>query len=211
IHEPYRSLLMRQISLKVHGLTPHSSTDRCPYELIKLGGIPSLFPSLKSDCTQKSELTVTRHCAGNLKKRRSFDEGNLVTVYDNFRKISYDAVVSEVLGTNNYIVESDNGSKHVSGDCMSSRAAHKPSREHPADAPLPPATAITDNIDDNIVIDDDNISSYSDNSEDLELPDTTFNDNLNNNNVNRNNRRGQRELNNLLPIQSLSRLRSGRN
>ena len=115
--------------------------------------------------------------------------------------------MSEVLGTNNYIVISDNGSKHVSGDCMSSRAAKK----QPADAPLPPATAITDNIDDNIVIDDDNLSIYSDNSEDLELPNATFNDNINNNNVNRNNRRGQRELNNLLPIQSLSRLRSGRN
>ena len=118
--------------------------------------------------------------------------------------------MSEVLGTNNYIVISDNGSKHVSGDCMSTRAAKKQS----ADAPLPPATAITaDNIDDNIVIDDDNLSIYSDNSEDLELPNASFNDNLNNNNVNNNNnnRRGQRELNNLLPAQSLSRLRSGRN
>ena len=95
---------------------------------------------------------------------------------------------------------------------MSSRAAHKPSREHPRDSPLPAAIAITDeNIDNNNIIDDDNLSIYSDNSEDLELPNATFNDNINNNNVNRNNRRGQRELNNLLPMQRLSRLRSGRN
>ena len=30
---------------KVHGLTPHSSTDRCPFELIKKGNLPSLFPN----------------------------------------------------------------------------------------------------------------------------------------------------------------------
>ena len=191
---------------KVHGLTPHSSTDRCPYELIKLGGLPSLFPSLRSDTTQKAELTVTRHCANKLKKRRSFEEGDLVTVYDNFTKISYDAVVSEVLGTNNYIVISDNGSKHVSGDCMSARAA-KPT----ADAPLAPATATTaDNIDENTVIDDDNLSVISDISEDFEMPNTQYNHNNNVINEN-NNRRGRRELNNLGPVQSLSRLRSGRN
>merc|ERR1711942_248750 len=74
----------------VHGLTPHSSTDQCPYELIKLGSLPSLFPKLTSGVTQKSELTVTRHCANNLKNRRSFEEGDLVVVYDNFTKTSYD-------------------------------------------------------------------------------------------------------------------------
>ena len=185
---------------KVHGLTPHSSTDRCPYELIKLGSLPSLFPSLVSDITQKSELTVTRHCANKLKKRKSFEEGDLVVVYDNFTKVSYDAVVSEVLGTNNYLVISDNGAKHVSGDVMS-RAA-QPS----ADAP--PAAAV-DNIDDNTVVDDDNLSIISDVSEDLELPNTQNNYNNNVMNVN-NNRRGCRELNNLGPVQNLSRLRSGR-
>ena len=51
--------------------------------MIKLGSLPSLFPSLVSDITQKSELTVTRHCANKLKKRKSFEEGDLVVVYDN--------------------------------------------------------------------------------------------------------------------------------
>ncbi|MCP3679340.1 MAG: transposase family protein, partial [Gammaproteobacteria bacterium] len=63
---------------KVHGLTPHSSTDRCPYELIKLSNLPSLFPSLISDITQKSELTVTRHCTNKLRNRKSFEEGDKV-------------------------------------------------------------------------------------------------------------------------------------
>ena len=184
---------------KVHGLTPHSSTDRCPYELIKLGNLPSLFPSLVSDITQKSELTVTRHCANKLKKRKSFEEGDLVVVYDNFNKVSYNAVVSEVLGTNNYLVISDNGAKHVIGDVMS-RAA-QPS----ADAP--PAAAV-DNIDDNAVIDGDNLSVVSDVSEDLELPNT--HNNYNNNVINENNnRRGPRELNDLGPVYH-PRLRSGR-
>ena len=196
---------------KVHGLTPHSSTDRCPFELIKMGGLPSLFPSLTSDPTQKAELTVTRHCAGKLKKRRSFDEGDLVTVYDNFNKISYDAVVSEVLGTNNYIVISDNGDKHVSGDNMSARAPPSP-----ADVPLAPAAAVTvDNIDSNSVIDDDNLSTISDISDDLDLPTTPFYYNHNNEDAINDPvipaRRGMRELNNLLPPQANTRLRSGRN
>ena len=92
---------------KVHGLTPHSSTDRCPYELIKLGSLPSLFPKLTAGVTDKSELTVTRHCASRLKKRKSFSEGDLVIVYDNFTKLNYDAEISEVVGTNNYIVNLD--------------------------------------------------------------------------------------------------------
>ena len=175
-----------------------------------MGGLPSLFPGLTSDITQKAELTVTRHCANKLKKRRSFEEGDLVTVYDNFNKISYDAVVSEVLGTNNYIVISDNGGKHVSGDCMSTRAPPKP-----ADAPLAPATADTaDNIDNNDVIDDDNLSTISEISEDLDLPSTPFYYNHNNDNAINNPvpaRRGMRELNALLPPQASSRLRSGRN
>ena len=145
---------------KVHGLTPHSSTDRCPYELIKLGSLPSLFPSLVSDISQKSELTVTRHCTGKLRKRKSFEEGDKVVIYDNHTKLSYDAVVSEVLGTNNYLVMSDNGPKHVSGDVMT-RAA-QPSAVAPAH--------VDDNIDDNVVVDDDNTSVVSDESEDLELP-----------------------------------------
>ena len=190
---------------KVHGLTPHSSTDRCPFELIKLGNLPSLFPNLTSDTTQKSELTVTRHCANKLKKRKSFEEGDLVVVYDNFTKESYDAVVSEVIGTNNYLVMSENGAKHVSGDVMSSRVA---AREPAAETP-PAATA--DNFDENSIVDDDNLSILSDESEDFELPETHFNNNNNVINVNNNNnRRGFRELNNLGPIQNLSRLRSGR-
>ena len=186
---------------KVHGLTPHSSTDRCPYELIKLGSLPSLFPSLISDTTQKSELTVTRHCTNKLKQRKSFSEGDNVIVYDNFRGISYPAVVSEVLGTNNYLVLSDNGTKHVSGDVMS-RAAQPTAVEPPA--------AAEDNVDSNTIVDEDNVSVVSDLSEDLESPNThNYDDNVNNNVIDNNViRRGPRMLNDLGPMQS-PRLRSG--
>ena len=97
---------------------------------------------------------------------------------------------------------SDNGAKHVSGDVMS-RAA-QPSADEPS-----AADDAVDNIDDNTVVDDDNLSIISDVSEDLELPNTKNNYNNNVLNVN-NNRRGRRELNNLGPVQNLSRLRSGR-
>ena len=115
-------------------------------------------------------------------------------------KLSYDAVVSEVLGTNNYLILSDNGPKHVSGDVML-RAA-QPS------AVAPPAH-VDDNINDNVVVDDDNSSVVSDESEDLELPRANNNVRNNVNNV-VNNRRGQRELLNLGPVPQLPRLRSRR-
>ena len=79
---------------KVHGLTPHASTDRCPFELIKQGGLPSLFPTLTSDVQKQAELTTVRHSAAKLRKRRNFDEGDKVVVYDNHKKLSYPAVVS---------------------------------------------------------------------------------------------------------------------
>ena len=192
---------------KVHGLTPHSSTDRCPFEMIKLGNLPSLFPKLTSGITEKSELTVTRHCANKLKRRKSFGEGDLVVVYDNFTKTSYDAIVSEIVGTNNYIVQSDNGVKHVSGDVLSARNSSSTTSTPTADA-----TATDDNLENNSTIDDDdNLSILSDDSEDFELPDAYPNNNNNVNNNNNNHRRGLRELNHLSPNQNMSRLRSGRN
>ena len=185
---------------KVHGLTPHSSTDRCPFELIKLGNLPPLFPSLVHDINKTSELTVTRHCADKLRKRKSFSEGDLVIVYDNFTKLSYEAVVSEISGTNNYVVLSDNGFKHVSGDVMSHAARVKPDIASPA-----PAAAV-DNVDNDNFVNDDNLSVTSEASEDLDLPNSYVNDNV----IINHNRRGQRELNNLDPVQRCSRLRSGR-
>ena len=196
---------------KVHGLTPHSSTDRCPFELIKLGNLPPLFPSLVQDINKNSELTVTRHSADKLRKRKSFNEGDLVTVYDNFTKLSYEAVVSEILGTNNYLVLSDNGYKHVSGDVMSHAARVKPDVLSPAASAAAPAAAqpaaAVDTVDDDfndIIGNDDNLSVTSDASEDLDLPNSYVNNNV------RINRRGQKELNNLSPVQNLSRLCSGR-
>ena len=194
---------------KVHGLTPHSSTDRCPYELIKLGNLPSLFPNLVSDNTQKSELSLIRHCSNKLKNRKSFSEGEYVIVYDNFRGTSYEAVVSEVLGNNTYLVLSDNGTKHVSGDVMSrdmSRAAAQPTVVLPAAAEAAP-----DSVDSISTVDSDNMSDIS-----RIRQCNSFNHNnydIVNNNVNDNivNRRGPRELNHLGPIQRSPRLlRSGK-
>ena len=161
---------------KVHGLTPHSSTDRCPYELIKKGNLPSLFPNLTSDISKQSELTVTRHSTAKLRNRKTFEEGDKVVVYDNHKKLSYPAVVSEILGTNNYLVFSDNGPKHVSGDVMSRGA--QPTAVAPADD-------IDRNHNDTVVVDDDNSSLVSDQSEDF---DDYFispaNNNIRNNNLN---------------------------
>ena len=102
---------------------------------------------------------------------------------------------------NNYLVLSDNGTKHVSGDVMS-RAAQPTAVE--------PPEADEDNVDSNSIVDEDNVSVVSDLSEDFELPSTHNYNNNDNNNVNDNNvnRRGPRMLNDLGPMQS-PRLRSG--
>ena len=143
---------------------------------------------------QKLELTVTRHSAAKLRDKKDFSEGEKVVVYDNHRKLSYPAVVSEILGTNNYFALSDNGPKHVSSDMMSS-AAHQAATAAPADD-------IDRNHNDTVVIDDDNSSVASDLSEDFDdgymPPANIGNNNVNNlNNVVNQNRRGQRELMNL--------------
>ena len=156
--------------------------------------------------SQKLELTVTRHSAAKLRDRKDFSEGEKVIVYDNHRKLSYPAVVSEILGTNNYLVISDNGTKHVSGDVMS-RAAQ-----------VGAAVDTVDDIDNDIIVedevlDDDIGSVMSDMSYDMDMPPTNMNvaNNLNNLNNNRNQtRRGQRELLNLGQVPQLPRLRSGR-
>ena len=78
-------------------------------------------------------------------------------------------------------------------------------------ATLPPADAIAaaDTFDEDSIIEDDNLSIISDDCDDFALPiNQQNNDNNVNHNVN-NNRRGMRELNNLGPVQNLSRLRSG--
>ena len=190
---------------KVHGLTPHSSTDRCPYELIKKGNLPSLFPNLTTDVSKQAELTVTRHSTANLRNRKMFEEGDQVVVYDNFRKLSYPAIVSEILGINNYLVLSDNGPKHVSGDVLSRRAAE------------PAAAAPVDNVDeyhDSAAFDDDTVSVLSDLSEDFDDIYVSPQDGGANNNfqnVRNRCRRGQREIAGLGPVPlPMSRLRSGR-
>ena len=185
---------------KVYGLTPHASTDRCPFELIKQGNLPSLFPALTSNIQKQSELTTVRHCATKLRKRRNFDEGEKVVVYDNHTKLSYPAVVSEILGTNNYLVNSDNGSKHVSGDNMSRVAATATT--------IPAATPDLDR--NNPAAEDDNISVISEASgfsgfSDIYAP------HIGGDNITvQCQRRGQREIANLGNTPHLPRLRSGR-
>jgi hypothetical protein len=195
---------------KVHGLTPHSSTDRCPFELIKKGNLPSLFPCLTSDVSKQSELTVIRHCTAKLRNRKSFEEGDAVVVYDTHRKLSYPAVVSEILGTNNYLVLSDNGFKHVSGDVMSSSG--QPVTVVPADdvARNHNDTVVSDDDIVTVVSDDDTASISSDMSDESDSHVVAENGNFNNpNNVNQY-RRGHREILNLGQAPLLPRLRSGR-
>ena len=197
---------------KVHGLTPHSSTDRCPFELIKQGPVPSLFPKLTSGVSKMSELTTVRDSISKMRKRKNFDEGEKVIVYDVHKKLSYPAVVTQVLGTNNYLVESGNGPKHISGDVMSRRtaAAAVDARDSQIDS-----RNNNNDLHDNLgtsSISDDSESISSDLSEDIDdlfAPHIVGERNFNNNVRPR--RRVPREVANLGNFpQSATRLRSGR-
>ena len=41
-----------------------------------------------------------------------------MNVYDNHNEVSYKGKISEIMGRNNFLVESEQGTKHVSGDVM---------------------------------------------------------------------------------------------
>ena len=103
---------------RVHGLTPHTATDASPYEMMRKGTIPSLFQNLCPQQTSRSELEVTNTCARKIRKPRPFQEGDDVNVFDNHTEVSYKGKVTEVLGKNNYLVDSEHGTKHVSGDVL---------------------------------------------------------------------------------------------
>ena len=57
---------------RVHGLTQHRSTGRCPYELIKEGPSTSLFPKLTVDNNGRGEQTAIQHSVGRLAKKSTF-------------------------------------------------------------------------------------------------------------------------------------------
>ena len=105
---------------RVHGLMPHRSTGRCPFELHKEGPGVSLFPRLTpSRSSQRSEQTAVSHSVGRLRRKAVFAEGEQVIVYDLKSKLSSTGRVLEVLGNNTYLIDCGNGPQHISGDVVS--------------------------------------------------------------------------------------------
>ena len=112
---------------RIHGLTPHSSTGRCPYELVKEGPLPSMFPRLTASSSQRRETTAVRHSGTKLRSKKTFSEDEEVTVYDNRSKLSATGKILEVLGNNTYLADCGKGPQHISGDLISkvSEAANR--------------------------------------------------------------------------------------
>ena len=110
---------------RINGLTPHTSTGKCPFELVKQGPVPSLFPKLTGSSRQqaRSEKIAVQYSSGKLRQRKTFEEDEEVVVYDIKSKISSKGKICEVLGNNTYLADCGNGPKHVSGDCISKVAA----------------------------------------------------------------------------------------
>ena len=125
--------------------------------------------------------------------------------------MSYPAVIKEILGTNNYIVDSDNGPKHVSGDVLS-RMSGSTTTDVQRSQNAESNNDLQDNITDTENNGDDSISVSSDLSEDLDelYAPHVVGGRIANNNIRP--RRVPRELANLgNNPQRATRLRSGRN
>ena len=103
-----------------HGLTPHRSTGRCPYELIKEGKLPSMFPRLTAGSEERSQSTAVSHSIARQRSKRTFVEGERVIIYDNRFKVSSAGKILEVLGNNTYLADCGKGPQHISGNCISS-------------------------------------------------------------------------------------------
>merc|ERR1711888_143131 len=93
---------------RVHGLTPHRSTGRCPYELVKDGPVMSLFPKLTSGSSGRSERTAVQYSVGRLEKKSTFAEGEEVIVNDLKSKLSSKGKIIEVLSNNTYLTDCGN-------------------------------------------------------------------------------------------------------
>ena len=107
---------------RIHGLTPHRSTGKCPYELIKEGTVTSLFPRLTDGNKQRCEKNAVSHSVGRLNKKTTFIEGEEVIIYDLKTKLSSKGKIVEVLGSNTYLADCGNGPQHISGDVISRMA-----------------------------------------------------------------------------------------
>ena len=103
-----------------HGLTPNTSTGRCPYKLIKESKLPSMFPRLTAGSEERSQATAVSHSVARQRPKRTFVEGERVIVYDNRFKVSSAGKILEVLGNNTYLADCGKGPQHISGDCISS-------------------------------------------------------------------------------------------
>ena len=123
------------------------------------------------------------------------------------KKLSYPAVVKEILGTNNYLVDSVNGVKHVSGDVMS-----KVTSSTAADDKIQ-TTVNNDNLNDDndteILSDTESVDSdLSEDLDDLYAPHIVSGGNVENVVRNRRTPSELADLGNASP--RASRLRSGR-
>ena len=132
---------------RVHGLTPHSSTGRCPYELIKEGPVVSLFPRLTDSPGRRREEAAVSHSVGKLTKKRIFAVGEKVIVYDLKTKLSSAGKITKVLGNNTYLADVGNGPQHISGDVIS-RLAVSSGRSGSSDGSQDGGLCHSDEVDD---------------------------------------------------------------
>ena len=94
---------------RVQGLIPNTSTGCCPYERIKLGPLPSLFPKLcnSTRLQQRAEKNIVLQSQNKIRAKRSFNEDDKVVVFDLKTRTSSSGIITEVLGNKNYLVELD--------------------------------------------------------------------------------------------------------
>ena len=151
---------------------PQASTDQNPFELMAKAPIPSLFPQLQlsQNRTQEENRAIVPK-----NKLKVFQPGDVVLVYNNHTKLNSPGTVKDVKSNNSYIVFVDGIDRHISGDNMS-LIKDSDCKINDSVNNLPPNNDYLNTVlpDQNINDSDceDNISIYSEDSDNVYIPPT---------------------------------------
>ena len=199
-----------QIVLLHYRSTPHTSTEQTPYELIMNAPVPVMFPQLVDAQRKLQEVhrhTIPKHKIGH---KRKFDVGDIVLVYDNRSKLNDYGIIKLVKSNNSYVVDIDGVIKHISGDNLS--IIQKVNNVIMDNNDNANSDIISINDENNVSIDEDNISDTKSIPDESEFEFTSSENNSNLNVCNARRRQYRSELEKLhvgFPLPA-SRTRSGR-
>ena len=94
------------------------NSEKAYAQIDREGPVVSLFPRLTDGPGRRREQTAVKHSVDRVAKRRVFNEGEKVIIYDLKTKLSSIGKINKVLGNNTYLAEYNGHIQHVSGDVI---------------------------------------------------------------------------------------------